>query len=531
MSYKKVQPNLNEFFDMKDSITSRNLRGFLYRNVVGSNADYRTPLWDEAPRDEILSKWDVIFSDWAQTADSKLFESLFQFEADMKAKVGPYSIMAPLNDRMEGIEEYFTLVDGNVTIDGGLLSQAMEEVLREFTPVRGIRLRSRRNVALNMKLSTNSGSPFFKKRKRVVEKTLAGQANGYKMVAVLGWRGQEGGPAPEDVKQRAVFMMPLELNIEELRAYQPLIEAVQKHKLIPAYVSSDCVEARITKLFDSKDPEDLVVATDFSKFDHHFNRRMQNVSQHILNWLLSAGADMESRNWIENIFPIKFQIPLLVSKDVMIKGDHGMGSGSGGTNFDETLAHRTLQYAAALNQNKELNPNSQCLGDDGILTYPGISVDDVVQVYASMGQDMNPEKQYAAKNNTVYLRRWYHSDYRKDGICKGVYSTYRALGRLMGQERFYDPKLWGPEMVVLRSLSILENCSEHPLFTKLVDFVIEGDKYKLGLEIPGFFTQINSVYAEAKAKLPSFGSYTQDIQNQKGIQEWAVVKYLWSKKK
>ncbi len=44
MSYKKVQPNLTEFFDMKDSITSHNLRGFLYRNVVGSDADYRTPL-------------------------------------------------------------------------------------------------------------------------------------------------------------------------------------------------------------------------------------------------------------------------------------------------------------------------------------------------------------------------------------------------------------------------------------------------------------------------------------------------------
>ncbi len=104
----------------------------------------------------------------------------------MKAKVGPYSIMAPLSDRMEGIQEYFKLVDGNITISGDLLSQAMERVECEFTPIRGIRLRSRRNVTLNMKLSTNSGSPFFKKRKRVVEKTLAGQANSYKQVAVLG---------------------------------------------------------------------------------------------------------------------------------------------------------------------------------------------------------------------------------------------------------------------------------------------------------------------------------------------------------
>lgn len=87
----------------------------------------------------------------------------------------------------------------------------------------------------------------------------------------------------------------------------------------------------------------------------------------------------------------------------------------------------------------------------------------------------------------------------------------------MGQERFYDPKVWGPKMVVLRSLSIIENCSEHPLFVDLVKFVIKGDKYKLGLSIPGFIEGIEREYAKAKANLPSFGSYTQDIQNNKGI--------------
>lgn len=74
-------------------------------------------------------------------------------------------------------------------------------------------------------------------------------------------------------------------------------------------------------------------------------------------------------------------------------------------------------------------------------------------------------------------------------------------------------------MVVLRSLSILENCKEHPLFTRLVDFVLKGDKFKLGLGIPGFFDRITSMYAEAKAKLPSFGSYTQDIQDSTGISQ------------
>lgn len=208
---------------------------------------------------------------------------------------------------------------------------------------------------------------------------------------------------------------------------------------------------------------------------------------------------------------------MLLSKDAMVVGNHGMGSGSGGTNADETLAHRALQHGVAARQGVHLNPNSMCLGDDGILSYPGITVEDVIKFYEQAGQEMNPEKQYAATDNTVFLRRWYHTKFRSNGICRGVYSTYRALGRLMGQERFYDPKVWGPEMVVLRSLSILENCKEHPLFYKLVDFVVKGDKYRLGLDIPGFFDKIDAKYAEAKAKLPSFGSYTQDIQNDIGI--------------
>lgn len=65
----------------------------------------------------------------------------------------------------------------------------------------------------------------------------------------------------------------------------------------------------------------------------------------------------------------------------------------------------------------------------------------MVETYKRFGMDMNPEKQYAAKDNTVYLRRWYHTKYRSNSIMKGVYSTYRAIGRLMGQERYYDPKI------------------------------------------------------------------------------------------
>lgn len=70
-------------------------------------------------------------------------------------------------------------------------------------------------------------------------------------------------------------MLPFIIQLLELSFYQPFIKAVQKHCLIPAYVSIEAVEENITKLFDTKDPEDMVVVTDFKGMDQHFNKNMQ----------------------------------------------------------------------------------------------------------------------------------------------------------------------------------------------------------------------------------------------------------------
>lgn len=86
-------------------------------------------------------------------------------------------------------------------------------------------------------------------------------------------------------------MMPLSLNIQEHRFYQPFIEAVQRTCLIPAYVSLDAVEKHVTKLFDTKDPNDLVIATDFSKMDHHYNKCMQNITKSVILALISQQDD------------------------------------------------------------------------------------------------------------------------------------------------------------------------------------------------------------------------------------------------
>ena len=527
---------LNEakYFAESFDLPSPSLRSYYGRVVQGQPDVYRTTFYKGKDVTQILREWmprlDVLKEKWP---------TLVEFENDLAKKVGPMSVMKPLKERMDDIDSYYD----SITLESKPISDdAIAAVINEWKCARGMRIRGQARTVSLMQKSTNSGSPYFTKRRRVIERTLPATVsqNGlstiqyldgkpYHACAILGWRGQEGGPKPTDVKQRVVWMFPFAVNVAELQVYQPLIETAQRFNLVPAWISMDAVDREITQLFDTKQPSDLVVCTDFSKFDQHFNPHMSDCSKTILQNLFTDND--ESRRWFDEVFPIKYNIPLAYDWEQVRFGQHGMGSGSGGTNADETLTHRALQYEAALDNHAKLNPHSQCLGDDGILSYPGITVEDVTRSYSRHGQDMNLDKQYASTDDCTYLRRWHHKDYRIGGVCVGVYSTARALGRLAEQERYYDPEVWSKEMVALRQLSILENVKYHPLREEFVDYCMKGDKYRLGLDIPGFIDNIAAVAKQATDYMPDFLGYTKSMQKgaDTGIAEWWIVKYLKSK--
>lgn len=528
-------PKNNETkFDKYFNLPNPGLRSYFDIVRKGQPEIYRTTFAKGQDPQKVLSDW----SSTLETLTDK-WPTLVDFENDMRAKVGPMSVMLPLEERLEDIDHYY---DDILLSSKPVSGSALNAVVTEFKQIKGLRVRDQNRTTDLMKKSTNSGSPYFTKRKLVVQKTLpcAVKPNQTDVVqdidhkvwsacAVLGWRGQEGGPKATDVKQRVVWMFPFAVNIRELQMYQPMIESCQKFNLVPAWVSMESVDQRITAMFDTKGVDDLVICTDFSKFDQHFNADMQQAASTILGKLLSH--DAKSEEWLNDVFPIKYMIPLAYDYGKIRYGLHGMGSGSGGTNADETLVHRALQYEAALNANTKLNPNSQCLGDDGVLTYPGISVEDVVRSYTAHGQEMNESKQYASKHDCVYLRRWHHIDYRVNKICVGVYSTYRALGRLMEQERYYDPDVWSATMVALRQLSIIENVKYHPLKEQFADFCMKRDKYRLGIDIPGFLDNVSKIAKGATELMPDFLGYTKSMtKDQTGLDNWWIVNYLKSKR-
>nr|AVX53248.1 RNA-dependent RNA polymerase [Marmot picobirnavirus] len=533
---EKHATNLQKYFNLPNP----GLRAYFVHNEQGNTDDYRPPFWKGQSRAQVLDSWQKVYD---TLGIKSRYPTLYDFEMEMKGKVGPMSIQMPLVDRIPSIENYYTMVEHPGEPISELAIQATAEFFRK---AKGVRLRSQSATVKDMRLSTNSGTPYFTKRRNVVEKTapvtithdgnqVLGNGSTYPVSAVLGWRGQEGGIGDDDVKQRVIWMMSLGLNIVELTAYQPLIQAIQRHKLIPAYVSMDAVDDEVTALWESKAPEQVVVCTDFTAFDQHFNVHMQEAARRVLQYLLTPSAATDE--WFANVFPQKYNLPLICSEKLMFTGPHGMGSGSGGTNFDECLAHKALQFEAAQRVGKELNPHSMAYGDDGILTWPGITVEDVTRSYTLHGQDMNVSKQYVSAHDCVVLRRW-HSDSFRDsqGRMVGVYSTFRALGRLLAQERYYDPDVWGPEAVTLRAWSIIENCNHNPCFEPFVDFVCStGDKYKLGLGIPGFLNNVGKIAQKSIDQLPDFLGYTKTMQSgdardiAKGIREWRIYKYLKSK--
>jgi hypothetical protein len=466
--------------------------------------------------------------------------SLYEYEIDQGKKVGPMSVMKPLIERIPDVDSYYELNSPSVQ---NVSRETYLSIHHEYVGVYPLRMRGTERTMLNMKMSTNSGTPFFSKRRNVVDKTIPlthiyfdgedyvpADDSKKKYAAILGWRGQEGGRLKEDVKQRVIWMFPFEINIWELRVYQTIISSFQRCHFVPAWEGQDQVDRAVTQLFKTKNGNDAIICTDFDKFDQSFNPVLQSIARTVISGLFDNGVDM--RTWLEQIFPIKYNIPLLLNGTTIYKGSHGMGSGSGGTNVDETLAHRALQYEVSHKWNRTLNPYSQCLGDDGIISYPGCTVEQVMDTYTSFGLKMNESKQHVSNDDCIYLRRWYHREYTDTGINVGVYPTCRALGRLCEQERYYSPDVWGPNMVALRQLSIIENCKWHPLREEFADYCMKGDKFRLGLDLPDFMDNLEKIAHDAIEYMPDFLGYTKSLKDDdpsQGINDWWIVKYLKSK--
>jgi hypothetical protein len=223
-------------------------------------------------------------------------------------------------------------------------------------------------------------------------------------------------------------------------------------------------------------------------------------------------------------------IPLMVQIDKKATGTHGLASGSGWTNFEESIDSQGVRLLI----DEEIPTNAdQGLGDDGGLSMKTTETDTTIAAVIatcslSLGFEASIEKQRISNNTLVYLQRFFDTSIKiKDSdVVAGCYPTVLALNSAMNPERFHDPRKWSSSMEILRWIMILENCNHSPLFEYLIEFVIEGDKFKLGLNIPGFFKRdLVRIYEEAK-EIPNFVPSYNQASLERGIMDFDVVKYL-----
>ena len=379
---------------------------------------------------------------------------------------------------------------------------------------------SLRRAADELPGNTNSGLPHFTQKSRVKESEIELATKGEAFPAILFWRGQSGGPSEEDVKNRVVWGFPMSWSIREAAYTKPFLALIRQEPSFSAWGTLETTADAVHRLIGyARDRGKILYSTDFSSFD-------QSVGPALGSFFWNAvRSSYPSSDWEEldaqqqNVT----NIPLVISNHSVFSGEHGLSSGSGWTSLLGTGTHRLCQTVLCEHLGVEWWAGNQVHGDDGVLALDkSVTPQMIDDGYALFGLEANADKQFVGESDCVYLQRYY-----LEGHQGGMYPSYRALNSLMGQERFHDPDKWGPDMVVVRAIMILENVKWNPLFKSLVKFVMDGDKYRLGADWPGGVTALLSpaVLRKARSIANLVPSYNQEDRIG-AINEFETVKMI-----
>ena len=421
--------------------------------VKGSDDIFVTPIANNRTPESILRGWDSIFN--ANT--DKLNDVLLDLEETNRIKFGPRSIAVPWSMRRAGVLNSF--------------SSGIEKTVEWRPPVYGrFRPIDKVNATKYIKRQTNAGLPTLLKKGAILFSGI-GQIPGI-YPAVPFTRTQE------NKKARIVWGVPLADVLDEMQFYRPILMYQRDVPWRAALRSADEIDVALTKLINHSVENDLqLLSIDFETFDDTVKYALQNwaFTVYFASLFQSKYAPDLNRHFQ------RFNTIGLVTPDGILTGSHGIPSGSAYTNEVGSV----VQHGVARDFYESMQFDQQ-QGDDG--AYAVSDPEGLKDHFRSYGLKVNDEKSYIADDYIIYLQNLYHTDYKSDGLIRGIYPTYRALLRIVYQERFNDfseDKISGKDYYAIRTLSILENCKHHPLFRELVKYVVKLDKFDLDVSDQG----------------------------------------------
>jgi len=517
---KLSQDSINLFLTDK---AQQSASGYFENLTRGQKPTQRTPLYKDLTGNEVFDLWVDFLKARMERFDKE--RPLIEYDLSRLSKCGPQGGLKPLDDRLNDLFDYWQLPNTeNVKFNDECIEQVRKELfggLRDRRPLTVETVVKRDQY--DDKLITNSGSPDFAKRndpsvlRQAIEDAKSGKWAEYPMI--LGSRSQRG-------KERFIFLAPFSTNIVEKQYLYPLMDHIRKINLpfFAAWEGFNAVEEQFDaqKFFNSTVS---YVQQDYTSMDKYFNSTLGELVFEITKNFFQSRYHEEWNKIIQHVF----NIPVMTQIDKLVKGPHGLMSGSGLTNFLESIVSYYL--TCAYGNKLQGNIQSQGLGDDLVFNYKSDSEskereDKVKDVMfgesAQLNLVLSPDKQRFDKHTTVYLQRYFDE---RLNINKGNYPSILALNTAMYPERFHDAAKWSAEMETLRWIMILENCKNLPYFEELVQFFMKGDKFKLGLAIPNFFQQLPITYENSKSIKGFVPSYNQEGLD-RGILDFATVKYL-----
>jgi len=467
----------------------------------GSNVIHSTPLLKQYGEKFIIDKWNKIF----HNNKYKINKVLLDIEMEQLKKIGPRSIALKWDLRKDSIIDNFERHDREYNII-------------DSTP-KGVELKSLNPLSLansidKLKNSTSSGLPFLTKKGKVKDfmftefETLLKR----KDPALLFTRTQE------QLKTRTVWGFPIADTINEMMYYSPLLNVQRQLSWRAALNTYDDIDRAVTKILKhAKSNDKTIVSIDFSAYDSSVSPKLQSDG---FKYIKELYGDKYSDD-IDYINE-RFTTIGLVTPDGVFHGKHGVPSGSVFTNEIDSI----VQFLIA-KQSGVIDPElTQIQGDDGIYSVNIKDVDRLFKEFSNAGLTVNKSKSVTNSDYCTYLQNLYHIDYENNGVVHGIYPIYRAINRLLYQERFAnldDMGISGSDYYSIRAISILEGCRYHPMFEELVNFVYKLDKYKLNPTVDGInkFTKmrINSTGQEGLI-------INRPGDTSKGINNFETVKIL-----
>lgn len=408
-------------------------------------------------------------------------KNIYDFDTSWLEKWGPQGGHPAREEWYPILQESFVDLPEPPAFEDADWQLAIADVVAEFkaSGIGNLSPRSYDKVVVKLasdnRIFSNSGYPAFTKRKKpeiILQSIREAKSGAWKgFPAIVLFRYYNG-------KLRFVWMFPFSTNLVEGSWTQPILAAIQNSPLINTKFSPwqgfDAVRDRITWAYDNGYQ---IAASDFSSTDMHFQAATSSQVFEVLKTLFAPSVNVsQMQESIENMQ----NIPLLIGTEDMLTGAHGVSSGSAWTNQIESIFDDILSFYMA-RKTKNHVQGLYMIGDDMAWVskaFPSDFAHELETIGESVGQVIKAEKTTVFPDRVKSLQRLFQRNYRRaDGKVAGVYRTCKALNSIIFPERWHSDKSWDSNMFCARTYAILENCVDHPLFAKFVEFIVRRNKH------------------------------------------------------